>query len=86
MRSVSASLLVALLACCGRVPQSQACKDFVACSFKTGTTGQFAQYEDIGSCWDTQQMADSCTAMCLSADVAFKRYGLDADAGCTFSE
>jgi hypothetical protein len=85
---VRAALAVTLCISSCRVAQSQECADYVDCALKVGVTADTAiyAYESGGSCWDTAQMAESCTAMCKSADAAFKAAGLAADAGCTFSE
>jgi hypothetical protein len=66
--------------------QSQDCKDYVACSYKTGvTSGSLdSSYGPNGSCWTTTSTGDSCTAACKSANDSFKSTGLGADAGCTF--
>jgi hypothetical protein len=75
-------------ACEGRVDQSQACKDYLACAAKAGMTAITTNrhFEADGSCWTSAADAATCTEQCKSADDAFKSAGLVADAGCTFLE
>jgi hypothetical protein len=78
--------ILAAVACSGGSSQSQDCKDYVACSYKTGVTAGSldSSYGANGSCWQTSSTSDSCTAACKSANDSFKSTGLGADAGCTF--
>jgi hypothetical protein len=73
-------LALVLVACGGgRVPVPQACVDYYNCGAKTGWTDCYAfddprnAYGSNGSCWDTPQMADSCTTACAAADDSLKR-------------
>jgi hypothetical protein len=79
--------VLALVACAaGDGGQSQDCKDYVACSYKTGiTSGSLdSTYGPNGDCWQNSSTADTCTAACTNANNDFKMTGLGADAGCTF--
>jgi hypothetical protein len=80
-------IMLALLACGPNDPgEPQYCKDFVACSYKTGVdAGSLdSTFGPNGSCWQTLTTSSSCYAACQSGDDNFKATGVAADAGCTF--
>jgi hypothetical protein len=77
----------ALLACSSGLDcDCQDCKDYVACSYKTGVApGSLdSTFGANGSCWMTSSSSDNCTLACRSANNYFKSSGVGADAGCTF--
>ena len=66
----------------GTPPQSQECKDYVACDKKTTKTASIdTTYSAMGTCWTTTTAnADACTVGCKSGLAGLKAaYG---DAGC----
>ncbi len=63
-------VMLALASCSAAPsPQTQECRDYIACYRKVGGTGDLtATYEASGSCWTTNApMAQSCTAACVSS-------------------
>jgi hypothetical protein len=79
--------VLALVACpASEGGQSQDCKDYVACSYKTGiTAGSLdSTYGPDGDCWQNPSTADTCTSACTNANNSFKMTGVGPDAGCTF--
>ena len=66
--------------------QSDECKAYVACYYKTGgTAGSLdSSYGASGSCWTTPTGGESCTSACKTANASYKSSGLAADAGCAF--
>jgi hypothetical protein len=80
--------VLALLACgCGdAASQAQDCKDWVACSYKTGVAPRSldATFGPNGTCWEYASAYESCQAGCKSANDILKSSGVAADAGCTF--
>ncbi len=78
-------VVIALLALTGcglsPSPQTQECRDYLACYQKIGGTGDAGAYESTGSCWTTNSpMAQSCTAACVSTLRTLKL--VFPDAGC----
>ena len=86
MRVLLSVVIVTACACVIGDTQSQDCKDYVACAYKTGTpVGSLdSSYGAMGSCWSTTTAAaDACITACMMSNNAFRSSGAAADAGCT---
>jgi hypothetical protein len=69
--------------------QSQACADYVACSYRSGISSYGSldsTYGAGGTCWASATIAGSCTSACISANGSFKSNGYTSTYGCVFAQ
>ena len=60
--------MIAASAACGRAPQSEACRTYVACvralDVRDGLTTDAVRFEPDGDCWGGEKIADVCDRAC----------------------